>query len=228
MQVDDGRFYLGRLVENDQPYTYPPDDLTTHAFVVGMTGSGKTGLCLDLLEEAALQGTPALLIDPKGDITNALLHFPNLKPGDFQPWINAGEARREGKTVAEMAQDTAVLWRNGLAKWGIQSERIRTLAESVQFSIYTPGSDAGLKLSILASLAVPGLPWDENRELLREQISSTVTALLGLIGMKEIDPQPSRLTSTSMRSRATRAAISALGRGVTSTKRSQAFATRRR
>lgn len=192
MTDTDGHFYLGRLLESKRPYTYPPEDLTTHAFVVGMTGSGKTGLCLDLLEEAALNGTPALLIDPKGDITNALLHFPDLAPADFQPWVNEAEARRSGKTVAEMAQATAVAWRNGLAEWDIQPERIQALADSMQFSIYTPGSDAGLKLSILASLTAPELPWEENRELLREQISGTVTALLGLIGMKDIDPVRSR------------------------------------
>ncbi|HUM71845.1 MAG TPA: DUF87 domain-containing protein, partial [Chloroflexota bacterium] len=106
----DGRFYLGKLVNEagGTPYLYPSDDLTTHALVVGMTGSGKTGLCLNLLEEAALQHIPALMIDPKGDITNALLHFPNLAPADFQPWVNPVEARRAGQTVEELAGSTAV------------------------------------------------------------------------------------------------------------------------
>ncbi len=108
MDTYDG-FYLGRTYDldagstSDEPLIYDPDDLTTHAVVVGMTGSGKTGLCLDLLEEAALSGTPALMIDPKGDITNALLHFPNLDPLDFEPWVDADQARREGKTVSELA-----------------------------------------------------------------------------------------------------------------------------
>ncbi|MCP4363160.1 MAG: ATP-binding protein, partial [Chloroflexi bacterium] len=94
MSKNNPNFYLGRLADSSdqRPYQYNADDLTTHAFVVGMTGSGKTGLCLDLLEEAALNHTPALMIDPKGDITNALLHFPNLAPADFQPWINAAAA----------------------------------------------------------------------------------------------------------------------------------------
>ena len=99
---------------------YDPDDLTTHGVVVGMTGSGKTGLCVDLMEEAALRGLPALMIDPKGDITNLLLHFPDLlAPEDFQPWVNADQARREDKTVEQVAEETASLWRNGLAKWDI-------------------------------------------------------------------------------------------------------------
>jgi hypothetical protein len=193
----DGNFYLGRIVTEkgettDKPLLYDPGDLTTHAVVVGMTGSGKTGLCLDLLEEAALNNIPALMIDPKGDITNALLHFPDLLPADFAPWVNANEARREGKSVEQAAQETAELWRNGLASWDITPERIQKLKNSVQFAVYTPGSDAGLQVSILASLKAPEIPWAGNEELLREKISGTVTALLGLIGMKDIDPVRSR------------------------------------
>lgn len=193
-----GNFYLGRVVDaathevTDRPLLYDPADLTTHAVVVGMTGSGKTGLCLDMLEEAALNRIPALMIDPKGDITNALLHFPELRPADFEPWINPDEARRDGKTVAQAAEDTANLWRNGLADWDITSERLQKLKESVHFAVYTPGSSAGLPVSILASLQAPEIPWEENRELLREQISGTVTALLGLVGLKNIDPVRSR------------------------------------
>ena len=190
----DGKFYLGRVVDaqtnekTDHPLLYDPDDLVTHAVVVGMTGSGKTGLCLDLLEEAALNNIPALMIDPKGDITNALMHFPDLTPADFQPWINANEARREGKTAEQAAAETAALWRNGLASWDITPERIQKLKDGPQFAIYTPGSDAGLPVSILASLKAPDIPWNDNRELLREKISGTVTALLGLVGLRDIDP----------------------------------------
>ncbi|MCB8985355.1 MAG: ATP-binding protein [Ardenticatenaceae bacterium] len=193
-----GNFYLGRIASaqtgetSTDPLLYDPADLTTHAVVVGMTGSGKTGLCLDLLEEAALNNIPALMIDPKGDITNALLHFPDLLPSDFQPWINVDQARRDGKTVEEAAEETAVLWRSGLAQWEIQPERLQALKDNVRFAVYTPGSDAGLPVSILASLKAPAIPWEQNKELLREQISGTVTALLGLIGLKDIDPVRSR------------------------------------
>jgi hypothetical protein len=193
-----GKFYLGRNVDPDTgntestPLLYDPDDLTTHAVVVGMTGSGKTGLCIDLLEEAALNNVPALMIDPKGDITNALLHFPELRPQDFQPWVNADEARRDGKTVEQAAADAAGLWQNGLAEWGITPERIRALEESAHFAIYTPGSDAGIPVSILASLKAPAIPWSDNREILLEKISGTVTALLGLVGLTDIDPVRSR------------------------------------
>jgi hypothetical protein len=194
----DRHFYLGRITDaatgetGQNPLLYDSADLTTHAVVVGMTGSGKTGLCLDLLEEAALNNIPSLMIDPKGDITNALLHFPDLLPIDFQPWINADEARRSGKTLEQAAADVADQWRNGLASWDIQPERIKALKESAQFAIYTPGSDAGHSLSILSSLKAPAIPWAENREMLREQISGTVTALLGLVGFKDIDPVRSR------------------------------------
>lgn len=198
MLETNGKFYLGRIFDpiagavGDDMLLYDPDDLTTHAVVVGMTGSGKTGLCLDLLEEAGLRNLPAIMIDPKGDITNALLHFPELRPLDFEPWINVDEARREGKSTQEVAAATAELWRNGLANWHIEPERIQALADGPRFAIYTPGSDAGLQVSILASLAAPAVPWDSNKEVLREQISGTVTALLGLTGMSDIDPVQSR------------------------------------
>ena len=186
------KFYLGRPLDSQQPTLYDPDDLTTHAVVVGMTGSGKTGLCIDLLEEAALNNIPALLIDPKGDITNTLLHFPDLLPADFQPWVNADEARRDGKTLEQAAADTASLWRSGLAKWDIGPERLRGLNTAAQFAIYTPGSDAGIPVSILANLKAPEIPWEGNSELLREKISGTVTAILGLVGSDDIDPVRSR------------------------------------
>ncbi|MCA9950199.1 MAG: ATP-binding protein [Anaerolineales bacterium] len=194
----DGKFYLGRQFDTAagettlDPLLYDPDDLTTHAVVVGMTGSGKTGLCIDLLEEAALKDIPAIMIDPKGDITNTLLHFPDLLPTDFAPWVNADAARREDKSIDEVAAATADLWRNGLAKWDVTPERIQALKDGPRFAVYTPGSDAGYSVSILASLAAPDIPWENNKELLREQISGTVTALLGLIGLKDIDPVRSR------------------------------------
>lgn len=193
-----GQFYLGRIFDpqagkqTDQPLLYDPPDLTTHGVVVGMTGSGKTGLCIDLLEEAALNGVPALMIDPKGDITNTLLHFPDLLPQDFQPWINADQARRDGKSLDQAATDTAGLWQKGLAEWDISPDRLRALQTSAHFAVYTPGSDAGIPVSILASLQAPPIPWESHRELLREKISGTVTALLGLVGLVDIDPVRSR------------------------------------
>ena len=191
-------FYLGRSVDpangktTDQALLYDADDLTTHAFVVGMTGSGKTGLCVGMLEEAALNGIPALMVDPKGDITNLLLHFPELLPQDFQPWVNPDQARSLGQTIEQAAQETASLWKKGLADWDIGPERLQALKDSAQFAIFTPGSDAGIPISILATLKAPSIPWEGNRETLRERISSTVTALLGLVGLTDIDPVRSR------------------------------------
>ena len=192
------KFYLGRLHDiktrrtGKESLLYDPDDLVTHGVVFGMTGSGKTGLCIDVLEEAALQGIPALMIDPKGDITNALLHFPNLLPKDFEPWVNPDEARREGKTVELLAEETAKTWKAGLAMWNITPERIQALSDSVEFAVYTPGSDAGLPVSILASLSSPAIEWDSNKEIIRERIASTATAILGLVGYENIDPVKSR------------------------------------
>ena len=196
-QQFDGNFYIGRLYDlqadqlTQKPVLYDPDDLTTHGVVVGMTGSGKTGLCIDILEEAALNGIPALLIDPKGDIGNLLLHFPSLSPEDFQPWIDPDEARRDGKSIAEAAAQTAEIWRDGLEKWDIQPERIQRVKDAVEYAVYTPGSDAGLPISIVSTLAAPPLSWEQERELLREKISSTVTALLSLVDI-DADPMRSR------------------------------------
>jgi hypothetical protein len=193
-----GEFFLGRVFDSqqgkqtDKPLIYEADDLTTHAVVVGMTGSGKTGLCVGMLEEAALSGIPALMVDPKGDLTNLLLHFPELRPQDFQPWVNPDLARRGDQSIEDLASQEAEKWRKGLADWGIGAERLRSLAGSAQFAIYTPGSTSGLPVSILASLKAPSIPWEENRELLREKISGTITALLGLVGLREIDPVRSR------------------------------------
>jgi hypothetical protein len=196
--MTDSIFYLGRAydpikqVVTEKEITYDPADLTTHAVVTGMTGSGKTGLCVVLLEEAALQGIPAIIIDPKGDLTNLLLHFPDLAPQDFQAWIDADLARRAGKPIEQVAADASTSWREGLKEWGIPQERILALKNAAQFAIFTPGSDAGLPVSVLSSLAVPEIPWNENREVLREKIASTVTALLGLVGYTDIDPLRSR------------------------------------
>ncbi len=196
--MTDSNFYLGRLFDvksgkvTAQNVEYDPADLTTHAVVTGMTGSGKTGLCIGLLEEAALQKIPAIIIDPKGDLTNLLLHFPNLLPQDFQPWIDPEMERRTGKTMEEIADEAAKSWRNGLKEWDIDPNQLLKLKNNVQFAIYTPGSDSGISVSVLSSLAAPKLDWESNREVLREKISSTVTALLGLIGMNDIDPIRSR------------------------------------
>lgn len=193
-----GKFYLGKVHDlkknqtSPEPVLYDPADLTTHGVVFGMTGSGKTGLCISILEEAALQGIPALMIDPKGDITNLLLHFPNLQPADFEPWINPDEAKRSGKDVQQAAADTAAMWSKGLADWGIGPQRIQALADAAEYAVYTPGSDAGFPVSILASLQAPQESWEEHREAIRERIASTATAILGLVGFSDVDPVKSR------------------------------------
>ena len=192
-----GAFYLGAAYDlangqrTETAINYDARDLTTHALCVGMTGSGKTGLCIGLMEEAGLDRVPAILIDPKGDITNLLLQFPDLRPEDFQPWVNVDDARRKGQSVEEYAQATADQWRAGLADWGVDPERIRSLKESVDYTIFTPGSDAGVPVNIMGSLAAPKLSFDTDAEAIRERISGTVAALLGLAGVKA-DPVRSR------------------------------------
>ena len=201
-----GSFYLGRSYDleskktTDEPLLYDSKDLTTHAVCVGMTGSGKTGLCVSLLEEAALDGIPALVIDPKGDLGSLLLTFPDLTAPDFQPWVNPDEAQRAGKPVEAFAREQADLWRTGLASWGQDGERIRRLKQSADFSIYTPGSEAGLPISILDSFAAPPPEVRGDADLLRERVGGTTSSLLGLMGI-EADPIRSRehiLLSTIM------------------------------
>lgn len=146
----DGKFYIGREYDSKakktlkKPILYDPDDLTTHGVVVGMTGSGKTGLCINILEEAALNGIPALIVDPKGDITNLLLHFPALASEDFLEWVDADQARREGKSANELATEVAGMWKKGLEKWDISTERIAQVRDGVDYAIYTPGFGRGL------------------------------------------------------------------------------------
>lgn len=192
-----GSFYLGREYDAeraaDRPdlLLYDSPDLTTHAVCVGMTGSGKTGLCLAILEEAAMDGIPALVIDPKGDIPNLMLTFPDLAPTDFRPWVNEDDARRANVTPDDFAAQQAELWKNGLAKWGQDGARIKALRAATQIDIYTPGSSAGIPVSLLASFDAPSAEVIDDAEVFSELIESTVSGLLALVGIAG-DPVRSR------------------------------------
>jgi hypothetical protein len=192
-----GVFYLGQEYDlasaerQEKLVLYDSRDLTTHAVCVGMTGSGKTGLCLGLIEEAAIDNIPAIVIDPKGDLSNLLLTFPQLRAEDFAPWVNAEDAARKGVTSEQFAEQQAELWKKGLVDWGQDGARIRRLQESAEFAIYTPASKAGLPVSILKSFAAPPKAVLDDDEFLRERVSSTATSLLALLGI-EGDPMRSR------------------------------------
>lgn len=184
-----GQFYLGRGYDpevkkvQDELILYDSKDLVTHGLVLGMTGSGKTGLCLALLEEAAMDHIPAIIIDPKGDISNLLLMFPDLDAPSFRPWINEDDAAKQGVSADEFAAQTAAMWKAGLADWGQDSSRIASLREKVDINIFTPGSRAGIPVSILSSLEAPSVEIIEDAELLSERIESTVSSLLSLVGV---------------------------------------------
>ncbi len=182
-------FYLGKRTRGGERFLYDPDDLVTHAVILGMTGSGKTGLGIDLLEEAARREIPALVLDPKGDLTNLLLHFPELRAEDFAPWVDPEEARRAGVPVAELAEKKAALWRKGLAGDGLGRDEIAEL-DRVGYAVYTPGSTAGIPVSILAQLAAPAGAGD--LEALSDRVASTASALLGLAGLTDLDPVTDR------------------------------------
>ena len=192
-----GMFYLGREYDleskrrTEAPILYDSRDLVTHAVCLGMTGSGKTGLCLSLLEEAAIDGVPAIAIDPKGDIGNLLLTFPRLAPEEFRPWVAEDEARRKGLDPDAFAAAEAARWTKGLAEWGQDAARIARLRAAVEFSIYTPRSRAGRGLSILKSFAAPPPAIRDDPEALGDRIRSAATSLLSLVGL-DADPLRSR------------------------------------
>ncbi len=192
-----GVFYLGKEFDlethkiNENLVLYDSKDLLTHALAVGMTGSGKTGLCIGVIEEAAIDNIPTILIDPKGDLTNLLLNFPNLQPEEFLPWVNPDDANKKNLTLENHAKAQAALWEKGLGEWGQTKERISKLRNAVDMVIYTPGSTAGKQVSILKTLSAPAADLVEDGELFQEKVSSTVSSILGLINI-DADPINSR------------------------------------
>lgn len=188
-----GAFYLGRGYDTGSntasgPLTlYDSRDLTTHAIIIGMTGSGKTGLGIGMIEEAAIDRIPVIAIDPKGDLANLMLTFPQLRTEDFRPWIDEQDAARQGLTPDAFAQAEAKKWRDGLAAWGEMPERIARLRESAEFAVFTPGSSAGIPISVLRSFSAPPAAARADRDRYLEQVQSTATSLLTLLGI-DADP----------------------------------------
>ncbi len=184
-QFDPASNALGERVELD------PSDLLTHGLIVGMTGSGKTGLAVGLIEETLRQGVPVLAIDPKGDLADLLLLFKNLDGPSFAPWVDPEAARRAGKTQASLGEETAAAWKKGLADWGLSEADVASLEGAREAVIYTPGSTSGIPLNILQSLDAPTVPFDSAAEDLRDEIAGLASGLLGLLGIAA-DPIQSR------------------------------------
>ncbi len=192
-----GAFYLGKRYDTeaekltDDLVLYDSRDLTTHAVIIGMTGSGKTGLGIGILEEAALDHIPVIALDPKGDIGNILLTFPQLKPESFLPWINSRAATEKGQSPLEFANGQAALWKKGIGEWGQTATRIAQLRKNVDLAIYTPGSNAGLPVSVLQSFRAPDQVLIDDVDLYRERVQATATGILTLLGINA-DPVASR------------------------------------
>ena len=190
-----GLFYLGRQVDpatkvrGDVPVLYDSSDLVTHGVIVGMTGSGKTGLGIDLIEEAAIDGVPVIAIDPKGDLANLLLTFPGLSAAEFTPWVNPDEARRVGQSPEAFGQAEAARWAKGLADWGQDGARIERLRAAAEFAIYTPGSSSGRPISIVQSFSAPAPAVLNDPELLADRVATAATSVLTLAG---VDAEPLR------------------------------------
>ena len=203
MTKKDGFFYLGKefSVEKDElldkGYLYETSDLTTHGVVFGMTGSGKTGLCIGLLEEAINEEIPMIIVDPKGDVANLGLIFPNQSPEEFKPWISPAQAQKEGKDLDTYAKETAEKWKKGLSSWGIEQDYIRTLKQKMDLRIFTPGSSAGMAVSIIQGFKAPSGEDARDEEAMLERIRNTVSALLSLldIGGDPLTSQPHILIS---------------------------------
>ncbi|MCP4300548.1 MAG: ATP-binding protein [Gammaproteobacteria bacterium] len=192
-----GAFYLGKRYDTDaeklteELVLYDSKDLTTHAVIIGMTGSGKTGLGIGILEEAALDHIPVIAIDPKGDMGNLLLTFPKLEATDFRPWINPRTATDKGQTPDEFAASQAALWKKGLGQWGQTGKRITALRKNVDLAIYTPGSNSGVPVSVLQSFSAPDEALIDDIDLYRERVQSTATGILTLLDI-DADPVASR------------------------------------
>ncbi|MET0662512.1 MAG: helicase HerA-like domain-containing protein, partial [Ilumatobacteraceae bacterium] len=165
------------------------DDLTTHGVIVGMTGSGKTGLGVVLIEEVLRAGVPVIAIDPKGDLTNLRLLFPDLAPGDFRPWIDEAQAKNAGQAPDEFAAAQASLWTDGLGRWALGGDDIAALVAATDVTIYTPGSTSGMPVNLIGSLQVPGDM--DDTENVADEIGGYVSGLLGLVGI-DADPLSSR------------------------------------
>jgi ribosomal protein L13E len=193
-----GAFYLGKLIgsqtgkiKENEPFLYDAKNFTTHAVCLGMTGSGKTGLGISILEEAGLEGIPAIIIDPKGDVANLVLTFPQLSAEEFLPWIDEIEAKQKGEDPQAYAIEIANIWKEGLARWGEGTNQIQKLKNSVEMVIYTPANQAGVPLSILSSFEAPSKDLIEDAGAFRDRVMSITSSLLGLLGI-HTDPIKSR------------------------------------
>ncbi|MCU0648214.1 MAG: DUF87 domain-containing protein [Gemmatimonadaceae bacterium] len=192
-----GQFYLGKPYDlatktrAESPLLYDAKDLTTHAVIIGMTGSGKTGLGVGLIEEAAIDKVPVIAVDPKGDLGNLLLTFPSLAASDFRPWVDPRAAETAGQDPDAFAASQAELWSKGLESWGQSGARIERLRAAADFAIYTPGSTAGIPLALLKSFAAPSQAMRADDEAYRDRLDATAGSLIALLG-DEVDPVNSR------------------------------------
>ncbi len=163
----------------------PAKHLVTHAAVLGMTGSGKTGLVTVLVEEALRAGIPTLVIDIKGDLPNLLLTFPSSRPEAFRPWLERdGEELSEERLGALLEERRAAL-----ARASLTNEHIEDFVNETALRVVTPGSSAGEPLHVLSSLERRSSRWDTDPESAQSALSAAVSLVLRLLGR---DPDPAK------------------------------------
>ena len=183
-----GLFYVGKDVDSsnfeltDALTLLKNKNFTTHATIIGMTGSGKTGLGIGLLEEASIDNIPSIVIDPKGDMGDMLLTDPEFKAESFAKWV-ADDAKAKGEDALELGAKTAKMWKEGIESWGQDAQRVKRFTE-VDKTIYTPGSSSGVGINILSSLEKPNEAILSDSDNFTSYLSSTVNSLLALVGIE--------------------------------------------
>jgi hypothetical protein len=184
------KLYIGAHADldgtpSDSRLRVPVDHWLTHAVVFGMTGSGKTGLLLVMVEEALRAGVPVLVLDVKGDLANLALGCSSSGPEAYAPFVHEGRDRERRAEALHRQRGES------LAFWELSSDDGVALHESIALKILTPGSDAGEPLHLLSSLEHANPRWSTHASEARNALSAAISLVLRVMG-RDDDPARSR------------------------------------